>query len=62
MLFLKRDLEVTGTFKKMKVKLAEEGFNPAVVQDPLFFLEDNKGYVPMTKEIYKAITDEIIRL
>ncbi|XP_008308688.1 very long-chain acyl-CoA synthetase [Cynoglossus semilaevis] len=59
---IQRDLEVTGTFKKMKVKLAEEGFNPAVVQDPLFFLEDNKGYVPMTKEIYKAITDEIIRL
>ncbi|KAA8578743.1 hypothetical protein FQN60_018700 [Etheostoma spectabile] len=26
-------LVVTGTFKQMKVKLGEEGFNPAVIRD-----------------------------
>ncbi|KAG7218273.1 hypothetical protein INR49_010331 [Caranx melampygus] len=55
-------LAVTGTFKQMKVKLAEQGFNPAAVSDPLFYLEDNKGYVPMTQEIFSSITEGRIRL
>ncbi|XP_042341978.1 very long-chain acyl-CoA synthetase-like [Plectropomus leopardus] len=55
-------LVVTGTFKQMKVKLAEEGFNPADVTDPLFYLEDNKGYVPMTQEIFNSITEGRLRL
>ncbi|XP_071345126.1 long-chain fatty acid transport protein 2-like [Trachinotus anak] len=55
-------LIVTGTFKQMKVKLAEEGFDPAVVRDPLFYLEDNKGYVPMTQEIFSSIAEGKIRL
>ncbi|TDH16890.1 hypothetical protein EPR50_G00002700 [Perca flavescens] len=55
-------LVVTGTFKQMKVKLGEEGFNPAVIRDPLFYLEDNKGYVPMTQEIFSSIAEGRIRL
>lgn len=41
----------------MKVKLGEEGFNPSVIKDPLFYLEDNKGYVPMTPEIFSSIAE-----
>ncbi|XP_074476085.1 long-chain fatty acid transport protein 2-like [Sebastes fasciatus] len=55
-------LVVTGTFKQMKVKLAEEGYNPAIIRDTLFFLEDTKGYVPMTQEIYNSIAEGRIRL
>ncbi|AWP01345.1 Solute carrier family 27 member 2 [Scophthalmus maximus] len=55
-------LAVTGTFKQLKGKLAEEGFNPAVITDALFFLEDNEGYVPMTPEIYTSITEGRNRL
>ncbi|GAA6218857.1 very long-chain acyl-CoA synthetase-like [Lates japonicus] len=55
-------LAVTGTFKQMKVKLAEEGFDPAIIRDPLFYLEDNKGYVPMTQEIFNSIAEGRIRL
>ncbi|XP_059214852.1 long-chain fatty acid transport protein 2-like [Centropristis striata] len=55
-------LVLTGTFKQMKVKLAEEGFNPATTTDPLFYLEDNKGYVPMTQEIFDSIAEGRIRL
>ncbi|MBN3271673.1 S27A2 synthetase, partial [Polyodon spathula] len=56
-------LEVTGTFKLVKFKLAEEGFNPAVVQDPLYFLDENeKMYVPMTQEIYNSIISKHVRL
>ncbi|KAE8297497.1 Very long-chain acyl-CoA synthetase [Larimichthys crocea] len=55
-------LVVTGTFKQMKVKLAEEGFNPVVIKDPLFYLDDSKGYVPMTEEIFNSIVEGKVRL
>ncbi|XP_077450842.1 long-chain fatty acid transport protein 2-like [Stigmatopora argus] len=50
-------LQVTGTYKQLKVKLAEEGFNPEVIQDRLLFLEDNQGYVPMTQQIFNSIEE-----
>uniref|UniRef100_A0A8C2WXR6 long-chain-fatty-acid--CoA ligase n=1 Tax=Cyclopterus lumpus TaxID=8103 RepID=A0A8C2WXR6_CYCLU len=53
---------LTGTFKPMKVKLAEEGFDPGVISDPLFYLEENKSYVPMTQEIFSSIGEGKIRL
>ncbi|XP_032437651.1 long-chain fatty acid transport protein 2 [Xiphophorus hellerii] len=49
-------LEMTGTFKMRKVKLVEDGFNPALISDPLYFLDpDQKTYVPLTEEIHGAI-------
>ncbi|KAK6294100.1 hypothetical protein J4Q44_G00349300 [Coregonus suidteri] len=59
---IQNSLAVTGTFKQMKAKLAEEGFNPSVIQDRLYYLEDSKGYIPMTQEIYDSISDGKIRL
>ncbi|XP_028258171.1 very long-chain acyl-CoA synthetase-like [Parambassis ranga] len=53
---------VTGTFKQLKMKLAEEGFDPAATSDPLFYLEDNKGYTPMTQELFNSIRDGTLRL
>ncbi|XP_061596380.1 long-chain fatty acid transport protein 2-like [Cololabis saira] len=55
-------LVLTGTYKQMKVKLGEEGFNPTVIKDPLFFLQDNTGYVPMTQEIFSNIAEGTLRL
>ncbi|XP_008565141.1 PREDICTED: very long-chain acyl-CoA synthetase, partial [Galeopterus variegatus] len=56
-------IEITGTFKHRKVTLAEEGFNPAVIKDALYFLDDTaKMYVPMTEDIYKAISDKTLKL
>ncbi|XP_034050908.1 very long-chain acyl-CoA synthetase-like [Thalassophryne amazonica] len=55
-------LAVTGTFKQTKLKLAEDGFNPAVVTDPLFYLQDNQGYIPMTQQIFDSIQDGMLRL
>ncbi|MEQ2164021.1 hypothetical protein GOODEAATRI_002228 [Goodea atripinnis] len=56
-------LEVTGTFKMKKVKLVEEGFSPALIKDPLYFLDpDQKTYVPLTEEIYSAIASGKIKL
>lgn len=56
-------VEVTGTFKQMKVKLVEEGFDPVRIQDPLYILDDNeKGYVPLTAQIYNAILSGNMKL
>ncbi|KAK7891036.1 hypothetical protein WMY93_022999 [Mugilogobius chulae] len=56
-------LEVTGTFKMKKVKLVEEGFNPANISDPLYFLDtDKKTYIPLTQELHRAIISREIKL
>ncbi|XP_060025074.1 long-chain fatty acid transport protein 2 isoform X2 [Lagenorhynchus albirostris] len=56
-------IEITGTFKHRKVTLMEEGFNPAVIKDALYFLDDKaEMYVPMTKHIYNAINDKTLKL
>uniref|UniRef100_A0AAV2LT48 long-chain-fatty-acid--CoA ligase n=1 Tax=Knipowitschia caucasica TaxID=637954 RepID=A0AAV2LT48_KNICA len=49
-------VEVTGTFKQMKLKLVQQGFDPRQVQDPLFVLDDReKSYLTMTSDIYQSI-------
>ncbi|KAK9516539.1 hypothetical protein VZT92_024462 [Zoarces viviparus] len=56
-------LEMTGTFKMKKVKLVEEGFNPAHIEDPLYFLDlEKKTYVPLTEDIYRAIARRDVKL
>ncbi|XP_029379623.1 long-chain fatty acid transport protein 2 isoform X1 [Echeneis naucrates] len=56
-------LEMTGTFKMKKVRLVEEGFNPAHIRDRLYFLDtEKKTYVPLTDEIYRAIASLEIKL
>ncbi|NXE57600.1 S27A3 protein, partial [Casuarius casuarius] len=45
---LQERLEMTETFKQQKVRLAQEGFDPARVPDPLFLLDEAAGaYVPL---------------
>ncbi|KAM4677704.1 long-chain fatty acid transport protein 2 [Discoglossus pictus] len=56
-------LETTGTFKQRKVALVEEGFDPSVISDPLYFLDEReKKYVPMTQTIYNDIQGKKIKL
>ncbi|XP_077170202.1 long-chain fatty acid transport protein 5 [Paroedura picta] len=56
---IQKALEVTGTFKHIKGKLVKEGFDPAAIGDPLFFLDvSEKRFVPMTQEIYRSITEK----
>uniref|UniRef100_A0A8C2GBK4 long-chain-fatty-acid--CoA ligase n=1 Tax=Cyprinus carpio TaxID=7962 RepID=A0A8C2GBK4_CYPCA len=56
-------LAVTCTFKQLKGKLVEEGFNPAVITDPLFVLDETvKSYSPLTRDAYQSILDGHFRL
>ncbi|XP_062403983.1 long-chain fatty acid transport protein 2-like [Sardina pilchardus] len=56
-------LEVTGTFKQMKVQLVQEGFSPDAVRDPLHFLDEReKRYSPLTMETHAAILRGAVKL
>ncbi|XP_037306263.2 long-chain fatty acid transport protein 2-like [Pungitius pungitius] len=52
---IQTSMEVTGTFKLLKGKLVEEGFNPNRVTDPLYFLDEKeKNYVPLTVDTFNS--------
>ena len=52
-----------GTYKLKKRKLQAEGFDPNVIVDPLFFLDNKEGkFVPLTIELYDKILKGQIRL
>nr|XP_033776358.1 very long-chain acyl-CoA synthetase isoform X1 [Geotrypetes seraphini] len=56
---IQEEIEVTSTFKQRKVTLVKEGFDPAVVRDPMYFLDETElRYVPMTQTIYDAIREK----
>ncbi|KAG2470483.1 S27A2 synthetase, partial [Polypterus senegalus] len=60
---IQNSLEITGTFKQMKCKLVQEGFNPATIQDPLYFLDEStENYVPITQDIYNSILSKEMKL
>jgi fatty-acyl-CoA synthase len=56
-------MDVTGTLKQRKHAFAAEGFDPAVVRDPLFVRDDErKRYVPLTPERLAALRSGALRL
>ncbi|XP_046898717.1 very long-chain acyl-CoA synthetase [Hypomesus transpacificus] len=56
-------VEVTGTFKQMKLRLVKEGFDPACMQDPLFVLEERESsYIPLTAQVYLSIVSGKFKL
>jgi len=56
-------LDSTETFKQKKHLLAREGFDPRVVQDPLFFRDPKSGsYRPIDAASHAAILEGSIRL
>ncbi|NXI97153.1 S27A2 synthetase, partial [Psophia crepitans] len=60
---IKSAIEVTATFKYRKVQLVEEGFNPEVIKDRLYFLDDKeKLYVQMTQDIYNSVRKHDFKL
>ncbi len=60
---LREEQEVTGTFKYRKVDLKRDGFDPAVVNEPLYVLADReRGYEPLTAALYERIKNGAVRL
>ncbi|KAK7895839.1 hypothetical protein WMY93_021164 [Mugilogobius chulae] len=49
-------LDVTETFKQQKSKLVQQGFNPIIISDPLFFLDISlKTYIVLTPDVFQEI-------
>ncbi|TNN31172.1 Long-chain fatty acid transport protein 3 [Liparis tanakae] len=56
-------LDVTETFKQQKMKLVQEGFDPEVTEDLLFFLDvSQKDFVPLTERLYHDIVTGNVKL
>jgi fatty-acyl-CoA synthase len=53
---LVREMDVTGTLKQRKTALADEGWNPAYVAEPIFVRDDDAAtYVPLTPSRLAAL-------
>ncbi|XP_037339616.2 long-chain fatty acid transport protein 2 [Pungitius pungitius] len=60
---IQNEVEVTATFKQMKVKLVEESFDPRRIQHPIYILDDKeKSYIPLTAQVYSSIISGNIKL
>jgi fatty-acyl-CoA synthase len=50
------EVEVTGTFKYRKVDLVKQGFDPAVIPEPIYFDHPvQNAYVALTPEVFADI-------
>ena len=59
---LRAEQETTATFKYRKVELKREGFDPAQTGEPLYALLDaQRGYEPLTAEIFEQISRRQLR-
>jgi len=57
------EMEITGTFKHRKVDLVKEGFDPEVIDEPIFFNDPiAKVFVPLDKALYEKICSGDFRL
>jgi len=60
---LRDALETTGTLKLKKTLLQEQGFDPSVIDDELYFLHSEHGrYVRLTPELYGDVMAGRVRL
>lgn len=60
---LVQQLDLTGTFKLKKIALQQEGYNPYVIQDQMFFLDAVKGaYRQLDRCLYHDIVEMRCRL
>jgi fatty-acyl-CoA synthase len=60
---LQPEMEITGTFKQRKVELVKDGFDPATIHEPLYWLDHANGrYEPLTAELYAAIVSGGVKL
>jgi len=60
---IKTNIELTSTFKHKKVGLRNEGFDPSLISDPLFFIDnENETYVPLDEKRFNSIQNGEIKL
>nr|CAD7418258.1 unnamed protein product [Timema poppensis] len=55
-------VDVTGTYKLKKKELQNEGFDPTVIKDRLYYLSPSGTYELLTEDVYNQIFSGKIRL
>ena len=57
------EVEVTATFKQLKRKLVEAGFDPDCITDPLYVLDEAaQSYSPLTPQVYGLLSSGGVKL
>jgi fatty-acyl-CoA synthase len=60
---LTKHLDLTGTFKHAKQRLAGEGYDPRRVDDPLFVEDrERQAYVPLDVSLYRELQSGMLRV
>jgi fatty-acyl-CoA synthase len=60
---IRREIEVTSTFKQKKVDLVKQGFNPKEISDPIYFNDPAaKAFVRLDPPLYERICNGQVRL
>lgn len=54
-------IDSTNSFKQLKTKLQQEGFDPGIIKDPLYFLHpQQERYIALNADVYQEIIDHQI--
>jgi fatty-acyl-CoA synthase len=60
---LRGDIETTTTFKIKKIDLAQQGFDPRTIHDPIYVNDPTaKAFVQIDTALYKRIVAGQVRL
>lgn len=58
---LRDQIDSTNSFKQVKTQLQQEGFDPSLVKDPLYFLDPQQGrYIALQADVYQDIVKQTI--
>jgi fatty-acyl-CoA synthase len=53
---VRRDLDMTATFKQKKVDLVKQGFDPDTIADPIYFNDPSRrAFIPLDRAVYTSI-------
>lgn len=60
---IRKDIDMTTTFKQKKIDLVKQGFNPLLISDPLYFNDAKMGcFVPLDAALYERFQSGQVRL
>ena len=60
---IRKQIDLTGTFKYSKTELIRQAYDPAACNDALYFdNHESDAFVPLDRELYRRIHDGAIRL
>ena len=60
---IKKEIEITGTFKHRKVELVKDGYNPKEIKEPMYFCDhETQTYLPLDEELFAKIQNKELKL